>query len=472
MSSSRREFLVRTGSGIAGMMLFDGLARNAQSQPPGPQIRIRKDVTSTAAQADIDAYRTAVGKMKQLSMDEPNNPLGWTKQARIHGNASSFNKCRHGTWFFAPWHRSYLYYFEELIRKFSGKEDFALPYWDWSRTFSIPDSFFGNGNPLNEPSRDVAQGEQIEQGDIDRYVSPTVISRLLNLRDYTSFGGDSTSSGELEDRPHNFIHRWVSGVMVTGESPLDPIFWLHHCNIDRLYSEWLSRPNHSPPVSNTWRNQAFPDFFDRQGQPAGGQFTCQQTLNTDNLSYRYDVRNQPQPLNAPIAWERLSEIASSQSSATAGSVAFALKPSSIADVSKSINQAVRRTKDRVILLRLLGVKPPSDQDVSVSVFINCKNPTPETPITDPSYVGSFTFFAAPHANGEHADDHDHTNNIVLDASSAFDTLYGDTQVPNDEIKVSLVTSRLFKRKGRIAAVSPTEVKPQSVKLEVVGATAM
>jgi hypothetical protein len=106
----------------------------------------------------------------------------------------------------------------------------------------------------------------------------------------------------------------------------------------------------------------------------------------------------------------------------------------------------------------------------VRVFVNCKNPTTKTPITDPSYVGSFTFFAGPHVGGEHGDGHDHARDIVLDASSAFNTLYGDKQVPTDEIKVSLVTSKLFKRSEE--AVSPTEVRPQSIKLEVVGATSM
>ncbi|MBV8900328.1 MAG: tyrosinase family protein, partial [Verrucomicrobia bacterium] len=37
---------------------------------------------------------------------------------------------------------------------------------------------------------------------------------------------------------HNEAHNWVGGSMFSGCSPNDPVFWLHHCNIDRLWAEW------------------------------------------------------------------------------------------------------------------------------------------------------------------------------------------------------------------------------------------
>ena len=39
-------------------------------------------------------------------------------------------------------------------------------------------------------------------------------------------------------RLHNVVHVWVGGSMGPGTSPNDPVFFLHHCNIDRLWSDW------------------------------------------------------------------------------------------------------------------------------------------------------------------------------------------------------------------------------------------
>lgn len=40
---------------------------------------------------------------------------------------------------------------------------------------------------------------------------------------------------------HNRVHIWVGGSMSAGTSPNDPIFFLHHCNVDRLWALWQFR---------------------------------------------------------------------------------------------------------------------------------------------------------------------------------------------------------------------------------------
>jgi tyrosinase len=37
---------------------------------------------------------------------------------------------------------------------------------------------------------------------------------------------------------HNQVHNLVRGDMISGTSPNDPIFWLHHCNVDRIWAAW------------------------------------------------------------------------------------------------------------------------------------------------------------------------------------------------------------------------------------------
>src|SRR6185295_19032053 len=71
----------------------------------------------------------------------------------------------------------------------------------------------------------------------------------------TGFGGDdldsaSTQIGLLEQRPHNDIHLAVGGVINSTNGAMaeittaafDPVFWVHHANIDRMWAEWASKP--------------------------------------------------------------------------------------------------------------------------------------------------------------------------------------------------------------------------------------
>ena len=37
---------------------------------------------------------------------------------------------------------------------------------------------------------------------------------------------------------HNRVHAWVGGSLSPLSSPNDPVFFLHHCNVDRLWAEW------------------------------------------------------------------------------------------------------------------------------------------------------------------------------------------------------------------------------------------
>lgn len=37
---------------------------------------------------------------------------------------------------------------------------------------------------------------------------------------------------------HNSGHRWIGGHMGRSASPNDPIFWLHHANVDRIWALW------------------------------------------------------------------------------------------------------------------------------------------------------------------------------------------------------------------------------------------
>src|SRR4029078_8885497 len=102
----------------------------------GNQLLVRYEARSTQGQEALQHYARAVGAMKKR---EPSDPTSWDYQAAIHGTESNplslQRQCEHESWFFFPWHRIYLYYFEEIVRQAvvetGGPGDWTLPYWNY-----------------------------------------------------------------------------------------------------------------------------------------------------------------------------------------------------------------------------------------------------------------------------------------------------------------------------------------------------
>jgi tyrosinase len=83
----------------------------------------------------------------------------------------------------------------------------------------------------------------------------------------------------------------VSGFNTAG---LDPIFWLHHANIDRLWEVWLARDSrHLNPAVSTWLMDLPFEFHDAQGSVVA--LTPGQVLDTTTapLNYRYEDVSDP-----------------------------------------------------------------------------------------------------------------------------------------------------------------------------------
>jgi len=109
---------------------------------------IRRNIHSKEAQADVEALNKALSIMRQKSCSDPTS---WYYQGAIHWipdtiknqnlcdsyhNISqlkeAWDNCTHtkeSEIHFLVWHRLYIYHFEKIVRKLSGKKDFALPYW-------------------------------------------------------------------------------------------------------------------------------------------------------------------------------------------------------------------------------------------------------------------------------------------------------------------------------------------------------
>jgi tyrosinase len=190
-------------------------------------------------------------------MESLSDDRGWAYWVGIHGLPLPIS-CTHGSPLFLPWHRAYLYYFEQyLLDAMPAGQTVSLPWWDWSTQTGLPPTYSvatlpdGSANSLAAAPVSGIPDEQFTEtnvpkvtetyrapGDVgsapgaDNLPSAEQVSAVLALDDFNDF------TTQLEGL-HNQVHSWVGGTM--DEIPLaafDPIFWAHHTMIDRIWALW------------------------------------------------------------------------------------------------------------------------------------------------------------------------------------------------------------------------------------------
>lgn len=192
-----------------------------------------------------------------------------------------WDQCQHGTDYFFPWHRLYLKYFEQVLRTSANDLTLRLPYWDYTNPsqlampaeFTTPTYVNAAGktveNPLYEPRRQAGWNtpstNKLSSTDtnIDQKLD---IPKLLN----SVVNGQSVQGYQrtIELSPHGYTHCAVMGCRATvmGAVPYssnDPIFYLHHANIDRTWQCWMSMSGHDNP-GGAWLTQPF-SFISAKG---------------------------------------------------------------------------------------------------------------------------------------------------------------------------------------------------------------
>jgi hypothetical protein len=217
---------------------------------------------------------------------------GWDKYASSHEDGAM--RIHRGP-VFLPWHRWFVWRLELELRAIDARV--AIPYWDWTRAGGRDldaepwKSFFGGRNN---------SGGRFDHWDYERrsndggFVLPslaTVVSEI-NRASYVSFR-------QMEFGSHVPGHRWTGGDMESMRSPADPLFFLHHCNIDRLWAIW--QLNHPPPgtAQYTLDGGSEPGFDSSVAIDAvmfadgiGGGATPGAMLDHRTLGYRYH-RDEP-----------------------------------------------------------------------------------------------------------------------------------------------------------------------------------
>jgi len=250
------------------------------------------------------------------------HPLQWDNFATVHAmHCTEFGPeypAVHWSWNFLPWHRGYLFSLERILANILTTQfgvdgnKFALPYWDWTNQKAMPNTkeriaagtpspFFGydltkedmvsadgltfDNSALYEGNR----GPTVEYADMNpvweitedskqhieeclHYMSKEYVSLMLAAPHEQFLGlpgtDRKTGQGLLEQGPHNDGHDWVGSrigknrTMGTLRSAArDPIFYMHHCCIDRIWSLYT---NPQPDPKGEWGIQTY-NFFDVDG---------------------------------------------------------------------------------------------------------------------------------------------------------------------------------------------------------------
>lgn len=291
--------------------------------PPRTQLLTRHSVETPEGQAMLQRYEEAVRRMMALPAS---NPSSWVFQWYTHavrndrtkagelnavfGSAASpartladrtWNTCRAhfssaDEAFFLPWHRMYVYYFERICRRVLGDETFTLPYWNYSTGSSVlPAPFRNPSSPLFRTDRNAGpnQGRPIDQGQPPRTLSA---ERALALPNFTAPGDEPGFNDVLDRDPHGTVHDLIGtdrGMGVVAWAAGDPIFWLHHCNIDRIWASWNNAGRRNPSDA-AWLSRRF-TFADENGREVNA--IVSDHTSTTARGYRYD-RFEPMPASA------------------------------------------------------------------------------------------------------------------------------------------------------------------------------
>jgi tyrosinase len=200
----------------------------------------------------------------------------------------SLRNLAHGGPVFLPWHRMFLRRLEEQLQRVTDA-DTALPYWDWAAHGALPEEDQRGGDLWSDKYLGESRGQvtlgvlgamrvRIEQREgvlesvperplernagVDVPKLPTIADVRWTFEDGEydkapwSFQSESfrnkvegwfprpvTPEDPVDEgsEMHNRVHVWVSGDMGPGTSPNDPVFYLNHCNEDRLWEAWMQQ---------------------------------------------------------------------------------------------------------------------------------------------------------------------------------------------------------------------------------------
>jgi tyrosinase len=305
--------------GISRRAVLAAAAAAAAATPSAAQGQlVRPNIVSPAGQANILKYAQAVKAMMALPASDPHS---WTYQWYIHSIPRNLSKAKEiarlfpipsagrtlaeAVWDtckahhandieddFLPWHRMYVLQFEETIRTVLKDPSFVLPFWSYTETGQgfVPQAFRRKGDPvwraLYRDNRNAGAngGAAIDAG---LGAQDPISADALQQISYRPKGADLGFCAHLDQNLHGGVHVLVGDQTGMGDVPTaagDPVFWMHHCNIDRMWASWNALGGRNP-TDDAWASRTFvlPD-----GHGGRMERTIASVLDLAQMPYAYE----------------------------------------------------------------------------------------------------------------------------------------------------------------------------------------
>lgn len=316
---------------------------------------------------------------------------------------------------FLPWHRMYVLYLEQIVRDVSGDQSFTLPYWDYvgssctpaGQCSVIPEEFRQPNHPLWGALYRQNRDPYINKGIA---IKPALLSlQSMQSPRYRKTDNDAGFCQNLDMGLHGTIHVQVgddTGMKRIPTAANDPIFWLHHCNIDRIWASWNKagglNPQDTPFISQSWT------FSNGQGAPVISKVGDVLDTTTLTAPYVYDsylsrpagsVPFSKQLTKATSVHAKSLGLGKLESGQPQKAIALGEKPVRVALASqlKTTNKEGFGTKlfsavqSDTLYLTLSDISASAEGANDYGVYLNLPenvSPTPE----DLSFVGVISFF--------------------------------------------------------------------------------
>ena len=467
MTVSRRSLLAAGASSAAlGVGLTSRPAAAATGLPPqqAGSRYVRRDLATLVDPITggwdpaLYWFAKAVGWMMEQPADRWNS---WLFQAYTHGSPRpadgaeppEWRQCPHGSKYFLPWHRWYVYYFERIIRDVIVTEfgrydqrNWALPYWNYAYTersggppaeefrkvpLAFREEYLPSGlggrrerNPLYRPFGD-PRGRCIDKDQAmpEEAVSPDgAMSQQCFFPEPETPESPPGFSVWLEEYPHGVVHDAVGGLM--GQVPTaaqDPVFWMHHCNVDRMWCAWLNRDGHTLPTDWRWpkvrphhkNNPDAPDqpfvFRDENGK---SRVLKGPVFDFPQHAYAYDSLTEGTGSGRPPAAGYLGRQPSTvRATASAGTETHLTQQQTVIELNPENDRSNNQLRDALqgdgnVALVLHGVR--ADEPVCDTFRVFLGDERGDTAADSSAFVANLVFFGAVGQRLGAHDDNGHT----------------------------------------------------------------
>jgi hypothetical protein len=400
----------------------------------------RKSLYAKDVQKDLDDLQRALAIMRKMDCDSTNS---WYYQGAIHWVPDSIPKnpyclsyhtykdlktawdnCTHTPEekeqiHFLVWHRMYIYHFEKIVRKLSGDSTFSLPYWGYTDTVNkvqsrtMPAMFRDAGASLFEQARldSINKGFPIT-GAMEHKLS---LTKLFANTTYAGFNKN------IDAAPHGAMHNYLGyGNDPKGKSmfspikqtmdagglmqdvttaAFDPIFWVHHANIDRIWQQWTNSPNGKKVTIEELKSAPWVyTFFDENGKKV--VYKPEEIMKIIyTMDYNYDDTQVYEKTGLLASDSKTIDIATPQQQ----SIILSQKPGVVISkretnfkVQNNLAKALLFTKDNTKpLFMKVTVSFDKAPKGSYEVYLNLPANTAPS-VEDKYFAGFMTFFGAGH----------------------------------------------------------------------------